>query len=231
MLERYLPKGKRTRMLILMLVDVFAVLFSSYMGLLVRFDFTPNNIPQDYLQTVMAYSWIYVICTIVIFLLFHLYSIMWSAAGIREVFHIIGACGLSSLVQIAGMMMMQHGVPRSYYIICFSVLTISETFIRLSYRIFQTIENGRGGKTGKKILIAGAGSSGAVILKEMQSSAFAQGHVVCFVDDDKNKITSIEDKNKNINEKEEIVIRIFNDQMTIENNINDNKEEVKIQFR
>ena len=188
MLERYLPKGKRTRMLILMLVDVFAVLFSSYMGLLVRFDFTPNNIPQDYLQTVMAYSWIYVICTIVIFLLFHLYSIMWSAAGIREVFHIIGACGLSSLVQIAGMMMMQHGVPRSYYIICFSVLTISETFIRLSYRILQTIENGRGGKTGKKILIAGAGSSGAVILKEMQSSAFAQGHVVCFVDDDKNKI-------------------------------------------
>ena len=188
MLERYLPKGKRTRMLILMLVDVFAILFSSYMGLLVRFDFTPNNIPQDYLQTVMAYSWIYVICTIVIFLLFHLYSIMWSAAGIREVFHIIGACGLSSLVQIAGMMMMQHGVPRSYYIICFSVLTISETFIRLSYRILQTIENGRGGKTGKKILIAGAGSSGAVILKEMQSSAFAQGHVVCFVDDDKNKI-------------------------------------------
>ena len=49
--------------------------------------------------------------------------------------------------------------------------------------------------------------------------------------DDKNKITSIEDKNKNINEKEEIVIRIFNDQMTIENNTNGNKEEVKIQFR
>ena len=53
MLERYLPKGKRTRMLILMLVDVFAVLFSSYIRLLVALDFTPNNIPQDYLECVM----------------------------------------------------------------------------------------------------------------------------------------------------------------------------------
>ena len=83
MLERYLPKGKRTRMLILMLVDVFAVLFSSYMGLLVRFDFTSNNIPQDYLHSGLAYRWIYVIFTIVIFLLLHLYYIIWCASGIR----------------------------------------------------------------------------------------------------------------------------------------------------
>ena len=38
------------------------------------------------------------------------------------------------------------------------------------------------------MLIAGAGTSGAVILKEMTTSQYAQGHVVCFVDDDKNKV-------------------------------------------
>ena len=48
---------------------------------------------------------------------------------------------------------------------------------------------------------------------------------------EKENNSTIEDKNKKTNEEEEIVIRISNDQMTIENNTNDNKEEVKIQFR
>ena len=48
---------------------------------------------------------------------------------------------------------------------------------------------------------------------------------------EKENNSTIEDKNKKTNEEEEIVIRIFNDQMTIENNTNDNKEEVKIRFR
>ena len=188
MLEKYLPKGKRTRMIILMVVDILAVQCSSYMGLLVRYDFNPANIPDMYIFPVMEYNWIYTLCTIVIFFLFHLYSIMWSVAGIQEVFKIIGACGLATLIQIAGMLMLQHSVPRSYFIICFAVLTISETFIRLSYRIVKTLANKKGGKQGKKIMIIGAGSSGAIILKEMQSSTYAEGHVVCFIDDDKNKI-------------------------------------------
>lgn len=188
MLEKYLPKGKRARMIILMVVDILAVQCSSYMGLLVRYDFNPANIPDMYISPVMEYNWIYTLCTIVIFFLFHLYSIMWSVAGIQEVFKIIGACGLATLIQIAGMLMLQHSVPRSYFIICFAVLTISETFIRLSYRIVKTLANKKGGKQGKKIMIIGAGSSGAIILKEMQSSTYAEGHVVCFIDDDKNKV-------------------------------------------
>ena len=48
---------------------------------------------------------------------------------------------------------------------------------------------------------------------------------------EKENNSTIEDKNKKTNEEEEIVIRIFNDQMIIENNTNDNKEEVKIRFR
>jgi FlaA1/EpsC-like NDP-sugar epimerase len=46
-------------------------------------------------------------------------------------------------------------------------------------------------KDGRRVLIAGAGTSGAVILKEMQTSPYAEGYVVCFVDDDKNKVGKI----------------------------------------
>ena len=34
----------------------------------------------------------------------------------------------------------------------------------------------------------GAGTSGSIILKEIETSQFAHGRVACFVDDDKNKI-------------------------------------------
>ena len=36
-------------------------------------------------------------------------------------------------------------------------------------------------------MMVGAGTSGTIILKEMNTSQFVDGHVVCFVDDDKNK--------------------------------------------
>ena len=40
-------------------------------------------------------------------------------------------------------------------------------------------------------MIAGAGTSGSVILKEMMTSKYIDGYVVCFVDDDKNKLGKI----------------------------------------
>lgn len=36
-------------------------------------------------------------------------------------------------------------------------------------------------------MIVGAGTSGSMILREMMTSTYTEGHVVCFVDDDKNK--------------------------------------------
>ena len=48
-----------------------------------------------------------------------MYATMWSVAGIREAGHIVGACGLASLLQIAGMLMLEMKVPRSYYVLSF----------------------------------------------------------------------------------------------------------------
>jgi len=191
-IEKYLPKDKRIRMVILMVVDMAAIYLASFLGLFVRFDMNINKIPPEYSQAASNYVPLYILITIIIFFLFHMYSTMWSVAGIREVVHIIAACGLASLIQLAGMILLEHRVPRSYYIICFVSLCTFEVAIRLSYRISKTLFSVNNfEKSGKRIMIVGAGTSGAVILKEMTTSQYIDGYAVCFVDDDKNKIGKI----------------------------------------
>lgn len=191
-IEKYLPRDKRVRMVILMFVDMAAICLSSFLGLFIRFDLNVQKIPHEYSQAASSYMFLYMVITLVIFLLFHMYSTMWSVAGIREVAHIVAACGLASLIQLAGMILSGHRVPRSYYIICFVSLCAFEVMIRLSYRIGKAVfSDNKFEKSGKRIMVVGAGTSGTVILKEMTTSQYVVGHVVCFVDDDKNKIGKI----------------------------------------
>ena len=191
-LEKYLPGNKRVRMLVLMAVDICTVGLASFLGLFIRFDMNFGKIPMEYVEAVLAYLPFYLAATLVIFFLFRMYSTMWSVAGVREAGHIIGACGLASLIQIAGMLMLELKVPRSYYVLSFFTLCACEGLVRLSYRILTSMRlPGKSRKAGSRVLIAGAGTSGAVILKEMTTSQYAPGQVVCFVDDDKNKVGKI----------------------------------------
>ncbi len=191
-LDKYLPGNKRVRMLVLMTADIGVVCLASFLGLFIRFDMNVHRIPKEYAQAVFAYLPFYVLATIAVFFLLRMYATMWSVAGIREAGHIVGACGLASLLQIAGMLMMEMKVPRSYYVLSFFVLCAFEGIVRLSYRILTSVAlPGKYQKRGSRVLVVGAGTSGAVILKEMLTSPYAQGYVVCFVDDDKNKIGKI----------------------------------------
>ena len=76
---------------------------------------------------------------------------MWGAAGIKEVFRIVCACGLSGLFQIAGMMLMQLRIPRSYAIICTIVMIIFTVLMRLSYRAYQVIKAAPKNANGKRV--------------------------------------------------------------------------------
>ena len=191
-LLKYLPKDKRIRMLILMAADVLAIYLASFAGLFIRFDMSVAKIPLVYSEAAANYLPYYIIATLLVFFLSRMYSTMWSVAGAREVLHIVGACVLASLIQIAGMMLLEHRVPRSYFLICFAFLCVEELIIRFSHRALLALScarrNRKTAQGNKRVMIVGAGTSGAVILKEMNTSPYIHGRVVCFADDDKNKV-------------------------------------------
>ena len=187
LLEKYLPRDKRVRMGILMAADVFALCLASFLGLFVRFDLNISKIPPEYARAALEFLPYYILASLVIFFLARMYSTMWSVAGVREALHVVAACGLASLVQIAGMVLLQLSVPRSFFLVSFAALCAEELGIRLSYRMVISLFGNHSKKAAKRIMIVGAGTSGSVILKEMTTSSLVNGCVVCFVDDDRNK--------------------------------------------
>ncbi len=187
LLEKYLPRDKRVRMGILMAADVLALCLASFLGLFVRFDLNISKIPPEYARAAMEFLPYYILASLVIFFLARMYSTMWSVAGVREALHVVAACGLAPLVQIAGMGLLQLSVPRSFFLVSFAALCAEELGIRLSYRVVISLFGNHSKKAAKRIMIVGAGTSGSVILKEMTTSSLVNGCVVCFVDDDKNK--------------------------------------------
>lgn len=186
---KFLPKAKIPRMILLMLCDVLIMAVVSYLGLLIRFDFFPNAIPDGFFHSALVYLPIYIVVTLGVFHLFRLYSYMWSLASIHEVFVIVAACALATILQIVGMSVLKLPIHRSYYLLCFMGLTLLTGLIRYSYRIQKTFRPASTGDLNEQIrvMIVGAGEAGLAILKETEDSNKSRGKVVCLIDDSINK--------------------------------------------
>ncbi len=178
----------------LMVYDVLAVAVSSAVGLLLRFDLSYDEL----LHTVGGYMWqenlwkflpVNVILTLVIFYLFHLYSSLWTYAGIPEMTATVSACLITGVCQAAGMMLFGLHMPRSYYFLYIVVLTILVLISRFAYRLFRTFIQKRTEKARNiNVMVIGAGEAGNSLIREMNSSRFIQKSVMCVIDDDRTKI-------------------------------------------
>lgn len=188
-IEKLIPKNKRTRNLILLLGDLLLICTACFASLVIRFDFRFGNIPQLYLDNSRSYLFIYVLTTLIIFIFTHMYSTMWSLAGIREAAMMCGACVLTTLLQVTGMTMLQLNMPRSYFVLCGILLYAFEMCWRFSYRIMRSLRARlTKGASDRRIMIVGAGEAGATLLREIRSSEYMHGRVVCFIDDSSYKI-------------------------------------------
>ena len=178
----------------LIVYDVLAVIVSSAVGLLLRFDLSYDEL----LHTVGGYAWqenlwrffpVNIIITIVIFYLFHLYSSLWTYAGIPEMTATVSACLITGVCQALGMMLLSLHMPRSYYFLYTVVLTILVLISRFAYRLFRTFIQKRTEKAKSiNVMVIGAGEAGNSLIREMNSSRFIQKSVMCVIDDDHTKI-------------------------------------------
>ena len=100
------------RQLLLMILDATAVLASSVMALLLRFNLSYNEIEKRFLE----YAWKAFlpasIVIIIIFWCFKLYHSVWQYAGFYEVQQIILAVVLATLVKYIGMKIAGFQMPR-----------------------------------------------------------------------------------------------------------------------
>ncbi|MBI5581390.1 MAG: polysaccharide biosynthesis protein [Deltaproteobacteria bacterium] len=187
---------------IVLAIDVFLLSMSWFAAYLVRFDL---DIPEKFVDEMLAILPAAILIKLLCFYGFDVYRGMWRFTGIRDLFGIIKAVSLSTLLIIVWALLIYRyrNVPRSVVFIdwCFNILLISG--VRLGIRLlFQKyvptnpvlslspIVGSRSSisKQTKKLLILGAGSCGEKILREVHDNPQLNYTVVGFLDDAPGKI-------------------------------------------
>jgi len=189
--------------LIVLAIDLLLLAASFYGAHLVRFDF---EIPPN---TYLSIKWILPLLAtlkIFVFYFFDLYRGMWRYTSLADLFNIIKASTLSTLVIISVILFKTRfqGFSRSVFVIdwCLTILFISA--FRLSVRIyFEQLSKEQPWKavsssflgllpkrlSGRKnLLIIGAGDCGEKIYREIRNNARLLYNVVGFLDDDSAKV-------------------------------------------
>lgn len=175
----------RRRVLTLVLLDVLAVNCAVLCSLLLRFEFSIDELEasgfvQEYLRAAPLYS----ASAIGLFALCRLYRSLWQYASIDELRYIIYAAVSATAAEVAVSRLMGVYLPRSLPILNLLFLFLALTLVRYSYRIARRLAHGSTAQGKRRTMLIGAGAAGAMVLRELKRSDRSQNNVVCIIDDD-----------------------------------------------
>jgi len=188
-------------LIVIVSIDIILLGASWYTAFLLRYNF---DLPVDSSVMVVRLLPVVILIKIIAFYFFNVYRGMWRYTSLIDLFNIIKASVLSTLVIIA-LIIFSHsftGFSRAILVID-GVVTIlfisgSRVCLRLYFEMMsEDIANGSlaGRLLGKKknrkeainLLIIGAGDSGEKILREIRDNIRLKYRVVGFLDDDYGK--------------------------------------------
>ena len=118
----------------LVLLDFVTIQISMMGALWIRCDFHFSEIDTMFIESLVSYWWINIICTIIVYGVFHMYTSLWRFASVVELVYTVGAVLVSTMAQVIGMKWMNLFVPRSYpflYAFLLLVLSINSVFCML----------------------------------------------------------------------------------------------------
>jgi len=186
--------GSKThhRKVILMLAD-FVLITLSYLGswlILVRIiDFA------DYFLTLTLSGISFVAIFFAVFLLFGMYGSLWRYAEAYEFLKcLIATLVAASIFVVITWFWLQPPfvavrIPIVVYFLSSMMAGISTLFLRMAYRAYRTTIIGRKTTSAtKKVMIIGAGETGNAVLLGLNREPESRYEVICFVDDDVNKV-------------------------------------------
>ena len=177
----------------LVIYDIFAVNFSYFLGLLLRFDFSFTKIPTEYIHAMLRFAPIYTVFCLAVFWVLKLYNSLWAFASYTELNHILLASIITTLFNV-GITMLCKRMPASYYIVGAVMQFCLITGIRFGYR-YITLERTRMAQVrkeqnhtnGRNIMVIGAGDAGKNLVRELKTSRRINGTPQCIIDDNRNK--------------------------------------------
>ena len=171
--------------------DIVSVIASSFLAILIRYDFQLNTVPEEFMLPIRQFMLLDIVLALGIFYLFRLYHSLWAFAGETELQNLVMACLTASVADEIGINFFRMGtkaVPDSYYFLYFFFLLSFLFASRFSYRFFRSRKHKlQNRKNSVSVMIIGAGEAGNAIIKEIVTSNYSTMVIRCIIDDDKNK--------------------------------------------
>ncbi|QNG60907.1 polysaccharide biosynthesis protein [Bacillus sp. PAMC26568] len=177
---------KKKRNILFILVDTFIILASVLASYFLIYGIN-SELNSSNILYIFILFWMSIIG---IFHIFKFYNLMWKYASIREL--AITAAGLLQsllLVHVVhfllNMFFLKLTIPHSILLITWIIIILALLVSRISLRILE--ERKQNTKLeDKKVLIVGAGSAGALVVKELKSDSSL--NPIAFLDDDPAKL-------------------------------------------
>ncbi len=178
------------RALFIMLLDVLGVVVASGLALWVRFDFSVDQVPKQYVQ-----AWLYnlpwdIILTLVIFLIFRMYRFVWRFVSIRDVTFMVIAVAVAFAVTDGLRYAMKVILPRSVQFMQLVLEVIILVGIRCGMRfweLFKSLPRRKNEEADERIMLIGAGEGGRALAREILSNRHISARICCAIDDNETK--------------------------------------------
>ncbi|MCR5803814.1 MAG: polysaccharide biosynthesis protein [Clostridia bacterium] len=180
------------RAILVLLADIFVVLFSYFAALFLRFEFSFAAIPTKYLETYIWMMPLWCVLTGVVFYVFKLYHSIWSFVSIDEAISVVKAYVVLLVLFIICELLLDFNMPRSYYCIGIMLSFILHIGIRFGYRALRYSIRGYGKKNdthknADRVMIIGAGSAGSILVRDLKNNNNTNQVPVCVIDDNEGK--------------------------------------------
>ncbi|WP_130806255.1 polysaccharide biosynthesis protein [Senegalia massiliensis] len=178
---------KRTKKLILIIVDIILINISFYLSFYLKFDF---NIPLIYLSYIAKNFIPITLIKLIIFSYLNLYKNFWRYASIEELIQILTAIFISNIIVLFYFILRRVNFPQNIYILIFIIDILFISTSRLSYRVIRRFKKKKLNSNNniKRIMIIGAGDAGARIIREFKNNFKLNYKPVVVIDDNEKKI-------------------------------------------
>jgi FlaA1/EpsC-like NDP-sugar epimerase len=163
-------------------IDAMLVVGSFVVLLAIRFD---GNIPHEYSQRMFAFLPIVVAIVLASNLAWGLYGQIWRYASATEAGRVLLAGACAGLVIFVVNPLREFPVPRSVALLGAVLATMFIGLVRFQHRLFSFRR--RIDRFASRVVIVGAGSAGAAIMRDMRRTRDAGLTPVLIVDDDPRK--------------------------------------------
>ena len=182
-----LLKVPTSRIIMLLILDIMAVLVASFMAIYLRFEFKFSDIPQVFWKAYTNILPFTMLLTLLFFVIWKLYRSVWRYASAVEMVNIAMATTCAAVAQVIVCYSTHNLMPRSYYLLYWVFLFGLTCGIRFSYRILRIFNMRRRNMMRRtdrtNVMIIGAGAAANAIMKEIEASQYISLSVKCFVDD------------------------------------------------